>query len=128
MESTISLVIVLSMIGILFICLHALSDESTPSDLQLGRIIRKPVLCIYMRKQRLSNCAAEQRRCFRYKDSTIILLTKSSSNLLWLCSSICNGPGQKPRRQVFSRRGSNSFLIISGLCQPLLSRPFYSDS
>ena len=67
MESTISLVIVLSMIGILFICLHALSDESTPSDLQLGRVIRKPVLCIYMRKQRLSNCAAEQLVVFATK-------------------------------------------------------------
>ena len=28
------------------------------------------------------------------------------SNLLWLYSPVCVGPGQKPRRPVFSERGS----------------------
>ena len=61
-----------------------------------------------------SNCAADQRLCFRYMDSTIPLLPKSeissSSHLLWLYSPVCIGPSQKPRRPVFSQRGSNDIL------------------
>ena len=30
----------------------------------------------------------------------------TSSNLLCFCRSVCDGPGRKPRRPVFSRRGS----------------------
>ena len=30
-----------------------------------------------------------------------------SSHLLWLHSPVCVGPGRKPRRPVFSQRGSN---------------------
>ena len=32
---------------------------------------------LHMRKQRRSNCEADQRLCFRYTDSTITLLSKS---------------------------------------------------
>ena len=32
---------------------------------------------------------------------------QASNRLLWLCSPVCVGPGQKPRRPVFSQRGSN---------------------
>ena len=31
---------------------------------------------------------------------------QASSHLLWLCSSVCVGPTRKPRRPVFSQRGS----------------------
>ena len=31
---------------------------------------------------------------------------QSSSHLLWLYSPVCVGPGRKPRRSVFSQRGS----------------------
>ena len=31
---------------------------------------------------------------------------QASSHLLWLYSLVCVGPGQKPRRPVFSQRGS----------------------
>ena len=31
---------------------------------------------------------------------------QASSHLLWLYSPVCFGPGQKPRRPVFSQRGS----------------------
>ena len=31
-----------------------------------------------------------------------------SSHLLWLYSPVCVGPGRKPRRPVFSQRGSNN--------------------
>ena len=31
---------------------------------------------------------------------------QASSHLVWLCSLVCVGPGRKPRRPVFSQRGS----------------------
>ena len=31
---------------------------------------------------------------------------QASSHLLWLYSPVCVGPGRKPRRPVFSQRGS----------------------
>ena len=57
-----------------------------------------------------SNCEADQRLCFRYTYRTISLLNpkfQASSLLLCLYSSVCVRPGRKPRRPVFSRRGSN---------------------
>ena len=75
--------------------------------------MRKPAFCICENKdadQLRGNREADQRLCFRYMDSTIPLLsnTKSqdSSHLLWLYSPVCVGPGRKPRRPVFSQRGS----------------------
>ena len=54
------------------------------------------------------NRKADQRICFRYMDSTIPLLAKSEISSLWLYmySPVCVEPGQKPRRLVFSQRGS----------------------
>ena len=58
------------------------------------------------------NREADQRLCFRYTDrivqSIYFLNTKfqASSHLLWLYSPVCVGPGRKPRRPVFSQRGS----------------------
>ena len=79
----------------------------------MSLVMRKPTFCICEYKdadQLRSNCAADLRLCFRYTDSTIPLLPKSkikaSSYLLWLQSLVCVGPGQKPRRPVFSQRGS----------------------
>ena len=43
-----------------------------------------------------SNRAADQRLCFHYIDSKITLLSKSKSQVLWLYSSVCVGPGQIP--------------------------------
>ena len=70
--------------------------------------MRKPALCICENKdadQLRSNCAADQRLCFRYSDSAIPLLPKSEISRLWLSSvveqpGLC-GPGRKPRRPVF---------------------------
>ena len=41
------------------------------------------------------NNAADQCLCFGYIDSTIPLLPKASSFLLWLYSLVCVGPGTK---------------------------------
>ena len=46
----------------------------------LSRILRKPAFCICENKdadQLRSDCAADQRLCFRFIDSTIPLLSKS---------------------------------------------------
>ena len=71
--------------------------------------MRKPANCIGENKgadQLRSNCAADQRLCFRYIDSTIPLLAKSkiqaSRHILWLHSPDCVRPGRKPQRQVLS--------------------------
>ena len=76
--------------------------------------MRKPAFCICENKdadQLRGNRETDQRLCFRYTDSKIPLLPKSeiqaSSHLLWLYSPVCVGPGRKPRRPVFSQRGSN---------------------
>ena len=74
--------------------------------------MRKPDFCLCENKgadQLRSNCEADQRLCVRYTDSTLSLLIKSeqaSMLLLGLYMSVCVRPGWKPRRPVFSRRGS----------------------
>ena len=75
--------------------------------------MRKPAFCICENKdadQLCGNRTSDQRLCFRYIDSTpLFYLNKkisASIHLLRLQSPVCVGPGRKPRRQVFSRRGS----------------------
>ena len=75
--------------------------------------MRKPAFCICENKgadQLRGNHEGDQRLCFRYTDSTIPLLLnpkfQASSHLLWSYSPVCVGPGRKPRRPVFSQRGS----------------------
>ena len=88
--------------------------------------MRKPAFCIRENKdadQLRGNREADQRLCFRYTDSTIPLLTKSKfqcpRHLLRLYSPVCVGPGQKPRRLVFLRHGSNHTQCIVGITQSL---------
>ena len=86
----------------------------------MSRVLRKPAFCICENKdadQLRGNREADQRLCFRYIDSTIPLLSKSkfqaSSHLLWLYSPVCVRPGRKPRRPVFSQRGSYYNTILA---------------
>ena len=79
----------------------------------LSRVVRKPAFCICENKdadQLRGNRDADQRLCFRYIDSQSLyfLYTKfqASCHLLCLYSLVCVGPGWKPRRPVFSQRGS----------------------
>ena len=61
----------------------------------LSLIVRKPAFCICENKdadQLRSNCAADHRLCFRYIDSTIIILSKSEISSLWP-SSVAVQPG-----------------------------------
>ena len=90
--------------------------------------MRKPAFCICENKdadQLRGNGEADQRLCFRYIDRIIeqslyILHTKfqASNHLAWSCSPVCVGPGRKPRRPVFSQRGSNNvfnFGVFGGI-------------
>ena len=88
--------------------------------------MRKPAFCICENKDAdpARYCAADQRLCFHYTDSTIPLLPKSESSslyshLLWLCNPVCVGPGRKPRRPVFSGRGSNDLAFSN---QPIYKK------
>ena len=88
--------------------------------LQLSRRMGKPTICIGENKgadQLRSDCEADQRLCFHYRDSTILLLSKSKISSL-LPSSVTVQPGLcqtwlGPKLLVFSRIGSvQSFIII----------------
>ena len=74
----------------------------------LSLVIRKPIVCICENKdtdQLRSNCVADQRIFFAtqfYQNPKF----HASSHLRWLYSLLCVGPGRKPRRPVFSQRGS----------------------
>ena len=93
--------------------------------------MRKPDFCLGENKgadQLRGNREADQRLCFRYSDSTIPLLSKSKSSFLSLYRPVCVGPGRKPRRPVFSRRGSK---YIADTCTRkigifLFSEEFYT--
>ena len=83
---------------------------------------REKTAFLYMRKQRRRSTLhheADQRLCFRYTESTIPLhflnpKFQGPSHLLWLYSPVCVGPGRKPRRPVFSQRGS--YIIRAAKC------------
>ena len=78
----------------------------------MSLVMRKPDFCICENKgadQLHGDSKADQRLCFRYMDSTTPLLP-ASSHLVWLHSLVCVGPGRKPRRPVFSERGSNGVM------------------
>ena len=79
----------------------------------------KPTTCIGENKgadhadQLRSNCEADQRLCFRNKDSTIPLLSESKISSLYpssvtVQSGLCR-TWSEPKLLVFSRTGSNVF-------------------
>ena len=54
-------------------------------EIHMSRVVRKPAFCICENKdtdQLRSNCAADQRLCFRYIDSSTPLLAKSEISSL----------------------------------------------
>ena len=75
-------------------------------------VVRKPAFCIRENKdadQLRGNREADQRLCFRYIVQFLYFLNpkfQASNHLMWLYSLVCVGPGWKPRRPVFSQRGS----------------------
>ena len=93
----------------------------------MRRVVRKPDFCICENKdadQLRGNREADQRLCFclRIAQSLYYLNPKfqASNYLLWLYSLVCVGPGRKPRRPVFSQRGSYDIKLnvvsLASLC------------
>ena len=79
----------------------------------MSLVMRKPAFCICENKdadQLRGNPEADQRLCFRYTDRQSLyflnLKFQESRHILWMYSLVCVGLGQKPRRPVFSQRGS----------------------
>ena len=75
--------------------------------------MRNPASCVCENKdavQLRGNHEADQRLCLTIwiVQSRYLLNPKfqASSYLLWLYSPVCFRPGRKPRRPVFSQRGS----------------------
>ena len=85
----------------------------------MSRIVRKQDYCLCENKgadQLRSNCEADQRLCFRnWIVQCLFYLNpkfQASSSFLSLYRPVCVGPSRKPRRPVFSRRGSFPDLIM----------------
>ena len=81
----------------------------------LSHVMRKPCFCFaYAKTKALISFAVTAKLISAFVSATWIVqylyfLNKKfqvSSHLLWLHSPVYVGPGRKPRRQVFSRRGS----------------------
>ena len=81
--------------------------------------MRKPAF-LHMRKQDADqlrgNSEADRQLCFSYRIVQFLfcLNTKfqASGHLLSLCSPVCVRPGRKPRRPVFSERGSFILILV----------------
>ena len=95
---------------------------------KMGLVMRKPVFCICENKTQISFAVtAKLISAFvftiRIEHSLYHLNSKfqASSHFLWLYSLVCVGPGRKPRRPVFSQRGSiNTMIKYPFSCQSLV--------
>ena len=81
--------------------------QSEPKSLirnQMSLVMRKPVFAYAKTKMQIS---------FAVVQSLYFLNPKfqAASYLLWLYRLDCVGPGRKPRRPIFSQRGSNKKII-----------------
>ena len=75
--------------------------------------MRKPAFCLCENKEQIRYREADQRPCFRYRDGTILsLIFPASSCALWLYSPVCAKARRKPRRSVFSCRGSEGAKLV----------------
>ena len=87
----------------------------------MSLVMRKPAFCICKNKD------ADQIGAFvfatRIVQSLYFLNPKfqGSSHLLWLYSLVCVGPGLKPRRPVFSQRGSYVYVVCREANFPCVS-------
>ena len=88
---------------------------------KMSLVLRKPAFCICENKDADQLCddrEADQRLYFltQIVQSLFFLnpTFQAASYLLRLHSLVCVGPGRKPRRPVFSERGSNNSILLSG--------------
>ena len=84
------------------------------THIDLSRVVRKLAFCICESKDAISFAVTAKLIsafvfAIRIVQSLYYINPKfqASSNLLWPYSLVCVGPGRKPRRPVFSQRGSS---------------------
>ena len=87
--------------------------EHVETILYLSRVVRKPAFCICKNKDEdqlvvTAKLISAFVFAIRIVQSLYFLNPKfqASSRLVWLYSLVCVGPGQKPRKPVFSQQGS----------------------
>ena len=84
------------------------------SLLYMSHVVRKPGFFAYAKTKAQTIFAVTAKLISAFVFATRILQSlyflnpkfQASTHLLWLYSPVCVGPGQKPRRPVFSQRGS----------------------
>ena len=94
-----------------------IAQNSEKSTTHMSCVMRKQAFCICENKD------ADQLRDNHKLISAFVFATRivqslyflnqkfqASSHLLWLYSLVCVGPGRKPRRPVFSQRGSYNYV------------------
>ena len=73
-----------------------------------SRVVRKPAFCICENKDVTAKLISAFVFAIRIVQSLWYLITnfQASCHLLWLYSPVCVGHSRKPRRPLFSQRGS----------------------
>ena len=76
---------------------------------QMSHVMRRPAFCICENKEVTAQLTSAFVFATWIVRSLFYLNPKfqASCHLLWLYSPVCVGPDRKPRRPVFSQRGSN---------------------
>ena len=88
-------------------------------DTLMRLVVRKPFFFAYAKTKTQISFAVTAKLISAFVFATRIvqflfylnLKFQASSHLLWLYSPVCVGTGRKPRRPVFSQRGSNKLLL-----------------
>ena len=91
---------------------HSCLIDFQPLD--MNRVVRKPVFAYANTKTQISFAVLTAKLTSAFVFATRIVESlyflnpkfQASSHLLWLYSLVCVGPGRKPRRPIFSQRGS----------------------
>ena len=98
-------------------CLPMSPKKATQAYMSL--VMKKPGF-FHMRKQRRSYCAADQRLCFRYTDSTIPLLPISEISSIWP-SSVAVQPGLCRTWSETPKTGFLTTRLIWDITEPISS-------
>ena len=105
----------------IFFFLQEMLTEYKRYNFYLSLIMRKPDFCICVTMTQIS-FAVTAKLISAFVFATRIVKSlyflnpkfQASSHLLWLYSPVCVGPGRKPRRPLFSLRGSFKAIVLLG--------------
>ena len=101
---------------------HEIVNVIVKTNKYMSLVLRKPAFCICEKKTQISfPVTAKLISAFVFATQIVQSLYflnpkfQASSHLLWLHSPVCIEPGRKPRRPVFSERGSYQTRISQSL-------------